>query len=134
MKMARSSRFLDYEVTWIRRRMYGLAFLDHVLVDCTSEDDPKLIEFIRMEITDLAEISMTDCHGNCCDSKSKIYALSYVAWMIRQMQCTKLWGILPKEKIMELAKEVLNVLAHDDAITGNALRIMSCRSVSTNQS
>jgi len=126
MAVARSSRFKSYEVTWIHRRICGLACLNYFLKNhiFPSHINPKLDEFITMEIRDLAAEYLAN-DNNC--PKSKMLALSYVLWIIQQMKRSELWKICPTEEVTSLAKEVVNTLACCEATVGNVWRIMNNR-------
>jgi len=127
MESERSSRFEEYEVTWIHRRICGLACLDYLTMNdmiASNNSYSRLEDFIRIEIKDLAAEYMAE--GKKC-RKSKIFALSYVVWIVRQMEDSELWRRCPAEEILALAKEVMSVLACDDTIAGNAMRIINNR-------
>lgn len=129
LKVARSSSFKSYEVTWIYRRICGLACVNFIsnrqnddVGGQSNNKDTALEEFIKVELIDLASANLANDHG--CP-KSRRYALAYIVWMLHQIKSTKLWSLCPTDDLISVCIRVTQALASDEAIVGNAWRKMN---------
>lgn len=121
MNVARSSNFTSYEVTWIHRRICGLACLSYIAEEersVTKSSDAKLDAFISTEVRDLAAAHLA---GDEC---SGTHAMSYMLWVLYHVKWSTVWKYCPIAELDGYADGIANALARNESVAGhNVARI-----------